>query len=267
MPDVAGIAASGPMEDFVIPDRARIANSLRSLARVDRGQRAQLAVNGRTFEPTGRARSDVVAASTEFEKIPQAASIVEVDLSRVVRMEDTRAEWQQRGIEPSFTPFFAEALLAALRLVPQANAAFDADARGIRRYPAVHLGLSLANVDGTSACHQVVRDADTRNVLGLATEIQAARSQGNPEPGALADATIGLADYGAGSALFAIPVVLPGQVASMRIGAVEERLIARERGFALAPTAYVCASIDHRALDGMDAGALLGALKRFLEQD
>jgi len=64
-----------------------------------------------------------------------------------------------------------------------------------------------------------------------------------------------------------VPVVAPGNVAAIRIGAVEDRLVVRERGFALAPTAYVCASIDHRALDGMDAGALLTAMKKFLEED
>ena len=51
------------------------------------------------------------------------------------------------------------------------------------------------------------------------------------------------------------------------VGAVDERVVARERGFALAPTAFLCASIDHRALDGMDAGALLGAMKRVLERE
>jgi 2-oxoisovalerate dehydrogenase E2 component (dihydrolipoyl transacylase) len=153
-----------------------------------------------------------------------------------------------------------------LRQVPQANAAFDAEARGIRRYPAVHLGLSIASADGTSACHGVVRDADTRNILGLAMEITATRSANQPRVSS--EATITLADYGAASsALFAVPVVLPSQVAALRIGAVEDRLVVRDRGFALAPTAYVCASIDHRALDGMDAGTLLSAMKRFLEED
>jgi 2-oxoisovalerate dehydrogenase E2 component (dihydrolipoyl transacylase) len=200
--------------------------------------------------------------------VPQASSVVEVDLSRVERRREAdREAWRHRGVEPTFTPFFAEALLAALHQVPQANAAFDAEARGIRRYAAIHLGLSLANVDGSAACHTVVRDADTRNVLGLAMEIGAARSAGTADAQVLAEATITLADYGPGSALFAVPVVLPGQVVAIRIGAVEDRLVVRERGFALAPTAYVCASIDHRALDGMDAGALLASMKRFLEED
>jgi 2-oxoisovalerate dehydrogenase E1 component beta subunit len=283
MPDVAGIPASGPMEDFLIPERARIAARLRALASIDRGQRTKLAVNGRSVAPaapssTGEVAADTVgvpmaarvaAASVSVsETVPQASSVVEVDLSRVAgRLEADRAAWLQRGIEPSYAPFFAEALLAALREVPQANAAFDAEAHGIRRYPAVHLGLSLANADGSSACYASVRDADTRNVFGLAMEIASARSRADTDPKVLRNATITLTDYGAGSALFAVPVVLPGQVAAIRVGAVAERLVVRERGFALVPTAYVCASIDHRALDGMDAGALLGAMTRWLEQD
>src|SRR6266571_1458209 len=115
MPDVAGIPASGPMEDFLIPDRTRIAATFRTLAAIDRGQRTTVAVNGRTPPPN---------AATG--KMPQAASIVEVDLSRVERrITESRDAWLQRSVEPSFTPFFAEALLAALRQVPQANAAFD----------------------------------------------------------------------------------------------------------------------------------------------
>jgi 2-oxoisovalerate dehydrogenase E1 component beta subunit len=267
LPDVAGLPASGPMEDFLIPDRARIAAVLRRLARVDRSQRPLIAVNGRAAEPipTRTAWSEIVAAAST--EIPQASSVVEIDLSKASRLVDeSRDTWMQRGIQPSFTPYFAEALLSAIREVPQANAAFDAQARGIRRYPAVHLGLSLASADRSGARYGVIRDADTRNALGLAMEIEAIRSSGQTQPDTLAQATFTMADFGPGSALFAVPLVLPGQVAAVRIGAVEERLVTREHGFALSPTAYVCASIDHRALDGMDAGALLGAMKRMLEQ-
>jgi 2-oxoisovalerate dehydrogenase E2 component (dihydrolipoyl transacylase) len=208
----------------------------------------------------------VVAASSS--EIPQASSVVEIDLSRVrSRMEANRDGWLQRGIESSFTAYFAEALLAAVRRVPQANAAFDAPGSGIRRYSTGQLGVSVAAAEGESARHGVIREADTRNVLGLAVEIEAIRAERAAQPDCLLDATIGLADYGPGSALFAVPLVLPGQVAALRVGAVEERLVVRERGFALAPTAHLCASIDHRALDGMDAGALLGEMKRFLEED
>jgi 2-oxoisovalerate dehydrogenase E1 component beta subunit len=299
MADVAGLPASGPMEDFLIPDRARIAAALRSLAQVDRAARATLSVNGtsaatpdleasavqRTLgsrnsdaarveagkgsassEPARVGWAQVVAASAS--EIPQASSVVEIDLSRVVsRMEANRDAWLQRGIQPTFTAYVAEALLAAVRRVPQANAVFDAPAGGIRRYSTIHLGVSVAAVDGESARHGVIRDADTRNALGLAMAMETIRADGAAQPDCLLDATVGFADYGQGSALYAVPLVLPGQVVAVRVGAVEQRLLVRERGFGLAPTAYVCASIDHRALDGMDAGTLLGEMKRFLEEE
>jgi 2-oxoisovalerate dehydrogenase E1 component beta subunit len=261
MADVAGIPASGPMEDFLIPDRERIAEAVRELARIDRVQRTAIAVNGAV---AAAASSWPQVVSTSAVDVPQASSVVEVDLSRVLqRLERDRVAWAARRVEAETTAYFAEALLAALRKTPQANAAFVGD--GIRRYPAVHLGLSLLAVDGAGARHGVVRDADTRNVLGLAVEARVMRERGSPEAAVLADATVTLADYGAGSALFAVPLVLPGQSVAVRIGAVEERLVARDRGMAIVPTAYVCVSIDHRVLDGMDAGALLGEMKRFLE--
>jgi len=279
MPDVAGIPASGPMEDYLIPDRARIGTALRALARVDRGQRGVVSVNGRESPPPplgegwgeGGIRPD--ASWTELvseaaREIPQAASVVEVDLTNLTRRLDaSRETWRRRGIEPSFTPFFAEALLQALHEVPHANAAFDAVGRGIRGYPAVHLAVSVTNAHGSAASHAVIRDADTRNVLGLAVEIDALRAADAGDPAVLVDGTVSLADFGPGSAMYAAPLVLPGQVAAVRVGAVDERVVARERGFALAPTAFLCASIDHRALDGMDAGALLGAMKRVLERE
>jgi 2-oxoisovalerate dehydrogenase E1 component beta subunit len=270
MPDVAGIPASGPMEDFLIPDRPRIAAALRALARVDRAQRTVVSVDGRSSQAVARAQSaswsDLVMAAAK--DIPQAASVVEVDLTNLTRRLAASSElWRRRGIEPSFTPFFAEALLLALREVPQANAAFDADGRGIRGYVGVHLAVSVTNTGGTAAFHGVIRDADTRNALGLAVEIDALRAAGRGDPAVLADGTVSLADFGPGSATYAVPLVLPGQAAAVRVGAVDERVVARERGFALAATVFLCASIDHRALDGMDAGALLGAMKRVLEAE
>jgi pyruvate/2-oxoglutarate dehydrogenase complex dihydrolipoamide acyltransferase (E2) component len=251
MADVAGIPASGPMEDFLIPERVRIAEALRQLARVDRGPRPMAAVNG--------------LVQSSMNEAPQASSVVEVDVSRVVeRLEQDRAAWVARQIEPDLTPFVVEALLAALKVVPRANAAFESG--GIRMYPAVHLGLSVLSTDGTAARHGVIRDADTRNLLGLAMETQAVRAQGAAESTSLVEATVTLADYGPGSALFAVPLVLPGQSAAVRVGAVEDRLVTHARGMAIVPTVYLCAAIDHRVLDGMDAGALLGEMKRFLEQ-
>jgi 2-oxoisovalerate dehydrogenase E1 component beta subunit len=262
MADVAGIPASGPMEDFLIPDRARIAAALRRLVRVDRAVRPQKVVEASSVQSTD------LEAGPKAPVIPQASSVIEVDLTRATAyLDQARSSWQERGVESTPTSLFVAALLSALRARPEANAAFDAEAQTIHRFAAVHLGLSVASLDGAAARHQLIRDADTLNLLGLAVAVQAARTDGDLDEAGLAGATVALTDYGPGSALFAVPAVRQGQVAAVRVGAVEHRLLVTERGFRIAPTAYLCAAIDHRALDGMDAGALLGAMKRYLEED
>jgi 2-oxoisovalerate dehydrogenase E1 component beta subunit len=264
MPDVAGIPASGPMEDFLIPDRQRIGAALGELARIDRAQR--ISVNGIGRAEAPRQNDWAALVESSLQEVPQAASVVEVDLTNVMQeLQRHAGEWSKRGLPPSPTAFIAEALVAALRAVPRANAAFDAQGQGIRQYPDVRLGLSLPSQDGSAARHGVILDADTRNALGFGLEAQRIAASGASSPEVLAEATVTLTDFGPGSALLGVPLVLPGQAVAVRIGAVEERLITRERGFAVAPTVYVCASIDHRVLDGMDAGALLAELKRVLE--
>ncbi len=269
MPDVAGIPASGPMEDYLIPDRARIGDALRELVRVDRAPRAHSPSAAPSERAVAASHAPAGAASLAAVgalEIPQAASVVEVDLSSVARhMVRNAAAWQERGLQPTYTPYFLHALAVGLAASPRANAAFDAEAPGIRRYHGVHLAVSVAGAED-EARHGVVEDADTRNLLGLALATRAILEAGSADSSVLAAGTASFADFGQTSALFAVPVVLPGQAVAVRAGSVEERLIARERGFAIAPSVYLSVSIDHRVLDGMDAGVLLGEMKRFLEQ-
>jgi hypothetical protein len=65
--------------------------------------------------------------------------------------------------------------------------------------------------------------------------------------------TITLVDYGPAGSDLAIPFVRPGQTAALRIGAVRNG------------RAYVACAVDHRAVDGADAGRFLAAFKSAVE--
>ncbi len=67
--------------------------------------------------------------------------------------------------------------------------------------------------------------------------------------------TITLLAYGAGSAHLGLPAVRPGQTAALRLGA--------PRG----ERRYLAISVDHRAVDGAEAGRFLADLKEALEGD
>jgi 2-oxoisovalerate dehydrogenase E1 component beta subunit len=66
--------------------------------------------------------------------------------------------------------------------------------------------------------------------------------------------TITLVDYGREGSDLAIPFVRPGQTAAVRIGAVRDG------------RAYVACAVDHRAVDGADAGRFLAVFKTSAER-
>jgi hypothetical protein len=74
-------------------------------------------------------------------------------------------------------------------------------------------------------------------------------------PRAAADGggTFTLVDYGPGSSLLGLPAVRPGQTAALRVGAVRDG------------KAWLALTVDHRAVDGVDAGRFLAHVKQLLE--
>jgi 2-oxoisovalerate dehydrogenase E1 component beta subunit len=67
------------------------------------------------------------------------------------------------------------------------------------------------------------------------------------------DGTISVIDYGPGSSLLGLPAVRPGQTAALRVGAVRDG------------RALLALAVDHRAVDGAEAGRFLSHVKRCLE--
>jgi 2-oxoisovalerate dehydrogenase E1 component subunit beta len=255
-PDIAGIPVSPPMEDFVLPNRNAIADALRQLV-AKRTRRWGGAGQPQTAAPT----SSLDPWTRSVLEIPQASSIVEVDLSRVTAyLEAHREAFRARGIDLTITSFVLQAASDALVTLPEVNSAFEGD--HIRRYKSVDILFEVT--DGTALKRGVIVAAETRNLRGLAQAVSAVvadssasmRSEGG---------TFMLTDLGSEAALFAVPPVLPGQAAALRIGALTERFMPRERGLALVPHVYLTLSVDHRVLDGATAGRFLNHIKTVLE--
>jgi len=257
MPDIGGIPVSPPMEDFVLPNRDKIAAALRQL------------VTKQTRRWTG---ADLPRAVAPFPspdpwtrsalEIPQASSVVEVDLSQVMAYQEAHGnEFQERGVELNLTAFALQAAAEALVALPEVNSAFEGEC--IRRYKSVDMLLEVANGDVLK--RGIIGEAETRNLRGLAQAVSAIQTGADastlPE-----GATFTLTDLGTEAALLAVPPVLPGQAAALRVGAVTERLIPRKGSLMLVPHVYLTLSVDHRVLDGATAGLFLNHIKTFLEQ-
>ncbi len=119
----------------------------------------------------------------------------------------------------------------------------------------------------------VIRNADDLNLLGLARQIDDAGTQarhGSVSVEDVSGGTFTLTNSGSRGALFDTPVVAPGQVATLGVGAVVERPVVvvdpnGERAIAIRSIAYLALSYDHRIVDSADAARFLTFVKQRLE--
>jgi 2-oxoisovalerate dehydrogenase E2 component (dihydrolipoyl transacylase) len=200
-------------------------------------------------------------------EIPDAWSMTEIDLTRLVRYRDgLQADWQAReGYDLTYLPFFVKGVLAGLRAVPDLNATWAGD--HVLVHPHYHLGIAVSVQNGLVV--PVLRDADQLSVAGIAralrTIITRARS-GRLTPDELQGATFTVNNPGALGSILSQPVVPVGQSGIVTMEAIVKRpIVTADDAIAVRSMMYSCLSFDHRVLDGAGALTFLRTLKQQLE--
>jgi 2-oxoglutarate dehydrogenase E2 component (dihydrolipoamide succinyltransferase) len=221
-------------------------------------------------EPMSRLRSIVAERMmTSLATSAQLTCVMEVDLSGIVRLR--RAERATDDAPPSLTAFFVEAVVQALRAYPLLNASIDGDGRTIVHRGRHNIGIAVDTAKGLVV--PVIRDAGDLSLRGLSRRIadlaDRARS-GTLTPDDLSAGTFTVTNTGSRGALFDTPILVPGQVGILGIGAVVERpvVVRRSTGepaIAIRDMAHLALTYDHRLIDGADAARFLMFIKQRLE--
>src|SRR5262249_39460375 len=99
---------------------------------------------------------------------PPATPVFEVDVSRIVAHRERRqADFQRQGVKLTYTPYFVQAAVAGLQAVPSVNGSYAES--GIVLHQRIHIGVAVALEEGLIV--PVIRDADEKNLLGLARAV------------------------------------------------------------------------------------------------
>ncbi len=196
---------------------------------------------------------------------PHVYSVYEVNFTRVAALREThRARYDAAGAKLTYTAFIAKVIVDALGQFPEANASLDGDNIVYRKD--INLGIAVALDHGLIV--PVIRNADDRNLLGLARAINdigaRARSKKlNPEE--VQNGTFTITNPGIFGALYGLPLINQPQVAILGVGAIEKRPVVIDDAIAINPTCHLTLGHDHRLIDGADAGRFLSFVKRRLE--
>jgi 2-oxoisovalerate dehydrogenase E2 component (dihydrolipoyl transacylase) len=196
-------------------------------------------------------------------------TVAEVDVSRIVAHRERRkADFERQGVKLTFTPYFVQAGVSGLQAVPIVNASYTDE--GIAMHRQIHIGVAVALDEGLIV--PVVRDADEKNLLGLARAVNdlADRARGRRlKPDETQGGTFTITNHGVSGSLFAMPIINQPQSAILGIGAIQKRaVVITSEGvdaIAIRPMCYLSLTFDHRLIDGATADQFLMALKAFLE--
>ena len=214
------------------------------------------------LSPTRRTIAEHMARATR--EAPQAWMLVEADVSGLVAL---RARERQRfaGVDLTYLPYFASAVAATLTDFPALNARWHGDE--LRRYRRVNLGVAIATERGLVV--PVVPNARDLSVAGLARRIDDLVARAHAGALRIADmegGTFTVNNTGAFGSIASNPIVNHPQIGIVTMERVVRRPVVLEGdAIAIRSMMNVALSFDHRALDGAEAGAFLGALKERLE--
>jgi 2-oxoglutarate dehydrogenase E2 component (dihydrolipoamide succinyltransferase) len=198
----------------------------------------------------------------------------EVDMTKVValRTKAKREFAEREGVNLTFLPFIARAVIDALKSHPNINATYDEDTKEITYFDAEHLGFAVDTEQGLLS--PVVHNAGDLSLAGLARAIhdiaERARS-GNLKPDELSGGTFTITNIGSQGALFDTPILVPPQAAMLGTGAIVKRprVVVDDNGnesIGVRSICYLPLTYDHRLIDGADAGRFVTTIRKRLEE-
>jgi pyruvate dehydrogenase E2 component (dihydrolipoamide acetyltransferase) len=180
----------------------------------------------------------------------------EVDMTELVQLrEQMKPLTEQKGVKLTYLPFIVKACVAALKEMPLLNASLDETTGEIVIKKYYNIGIATATEDGLIV--PVVKEADRRSLLEIATEIERLSKAAREGKVALQDlqgGTFTITSLGALGGLFATPIINYPEVAILGVHEIKKRPVVRDNEMVIRDIMLLSLSFDHRLIDG-DVGA------------
>ncbi|GAA5074498.1 2-oxoglutarate dehydrogenase, E2 component, dihydrolipoamide succinyltransferase [Nocardia iowensis] len=237
--------------------------------------RPQLAHLRGTVQKANRIRQ--ITATKTLESLRTTAQLTQVHEADITKIAALRAQAkaafkEREGVNLTFLPFFAKAVVEALGVHPNVNASYDDSSKEVTYHAAVHLGIAVDTEQGLLS--PVIHNASDLSLAGLAraiADIANRARNGGLKPDELAGGTFTITNIGSQGALFDTPILLPPQAGMLGTGAIVKRpvVVTDETGgesIGVRSMCYLPLTYDHRLIDGADAGRFLTTIRHRLEE-
>jgi 2-oxoglutarate dehydrogenase E2 component (dihydrolipoamide succinyltransferase) len=193
-------------------------------------------------------------------------SVSEADMTNIVRFrEKNKSAFEKReGFNLTFTPFFLDAVVKALKDFPLLNSSVDGDSIIIRKD--INLGVAVALENGLIV--PVIKNAEQKSIAGLARSLNDLATRARNKklmPDEVTGGTFTVTNPGGFGNLYGFPIINQPQVAIFGVGAIKKRPVVIGDAIAIRSMVYVSMSYDHRIIDGAQGGMFMQKVVYYLE--
>nr|WP_245600035.1 dihydrolipoamide acetyltransferase family protein [Paenibacillus harenae] len=199
-------------------------------------------------------------------EIPHAWTMIEVDVTNLVLLRNKlKDEFMKReGINLTYLAFLLKAVVNAIKDFPIMNSMWAVDKIIVKR----DINISLAVGTEDSVMTPVIKNADHKNVAGLAKEIEELARKTRDGKLTLSDmqgGTFTVNNTGSFGSILSYPIINYPQAAILTFESIVKRPVVINDMLAVRSMANLCLSLDHRILDGVICGRFLQRVKDNLE--
>ncbi len=193
-------------------------------------------------------------------------SVTEADVSKIVAYrEKHKADFEKKeGFKLTFTPFFVDVVVKAIKDFPLINASVDGDSIILRKD--INVGVAVALENGLIV--PVVKHAAGKDFAGLARAVNDLSNRARTKklmPDEVQGGTFTITNPGIFGNLFGFPIINQPQVAILGVGAIKKRPVVIDDAIAIRSMVYISMSYDHRIIDGALGGKFLQQIVHYLE--
>ncbi|MBO9597891.1 MAG: 2-oxo acid dehydrogenase subunit E2 [Cohnella sp.] len=201
-----------------------------------------------------------------MNEIPHAWTMIEVDLTNLVQLRSKLKDdfMKNEGINLTYMPFLMNAVVSAIKEFPIMNSVWATDKITVKR----DINISMAVGTEGSVLTPVIRNADQKNIVGLAHEINdlAKRTrEGKLKLNDVQGGTFTLNNTGTFGSVLSYPIINFPQAAILTFEAIVKRPVVIGDMIGVRSMVNLCLSFDHRILDGVICGMFHQRIKAILE--
>ena len=227
---------------------------------------------GDTELPLSQMRKAIARKMTQVKQtVPHAYTVVEVDMSSVVRWREANnmAFKAREGASLSYVAVVVKAVTETLRKHPNLNSQFAEDKIILKQ--AMNIGIAVAVDNGLIV--PVIANADQLSISGVNARVRDVSSRakaGKLRLDELQGGTFTVNNTGWFGSVSSMPIINAPEVAILSMEAIVKRPrvmeVDGEDVIAIRHMMNMTCSFDHRVLDGAQVGFFLADVRKALEE-